>query len=36
MKQHNFKIRHKKNNIDSFNTPNKKFLKTFNYIFDRN
>lgn len=36
MKQQNFKIRHKKNNISSFNNPNKNFLNTFNYIFDRN
>lgn len=36
MKQQNFKIRHKKNNISSFNNSNKNFLNTFNYIFDRN
>ena len=35
MKNNNFVIRHKKNNIENFVGANKKFFKTYNYIFDK-
>ncbi len=35
MKNNNFIIRHKKNNIENFVGANKKFFKTYNYIFDK-
>lgn len=35
MKKNNFILRHKKNNIESLTGANKKFFKTFNYIFDK-
>ena len=35
MKNNNFVIRHKKNNIENFVGANKKFFKTYNYIFNK-
>lgn len=35
MKNNNFIVRQKKNNIRSFKKSNEKFSKTFNYIFDK-
>ena len=35
MKKNNFFLRHKKNNIENFTSANKKFHKTYNYIFDK-
>ena len=35
MKKSNFSLRHKKSNIKNFKGANQKFLKTFNFVFDK-
>ena len=35
MRDNNFKIRHKKHNIDLYNQSGIKFVNTYNYIFDK-
>jgi FkbM family methyltransferase len=36
MRENNFKIRHKKHNVNLFKDSGKKFINTYNYIFDKN
>jgi len=36
MKENNFRIKHKKHNINLYKDSGKKFINTYNYIFDKN